>query len=79
MLHGLWTPVPDPGIGPTPLHWKRGILTTGPPEKPPNGHVLTNSSASIISSGKNELVLPLRWRISVSLSPCSWLFNPFFG
>ena len=24
---------PRPGIKPTPLHWKRGVLTTGPPGK----------------------------------------------
>lgn len=44
---------PIQGLGLHSRHW---------PEKSPNGHVLTNPSASIISSGKNELVLPLRWK-----------------
>ena len=78
MLHGLWTPVPHPGIGPTPPALKHGVLTTGPPEKSPDCHVLTDSSASIISSGKNELVLPLRWK-NVSGIVTMQLALLFFG
>ena len=29
--------VPQSGIEPMPLQWKLGVLTTGPPEKSPDG------------------------------------------
>ena len=34
VLHGMLD-LPQPGIEPMSLHWEHGILTTGPPDKPP--------------------------------------------
>ena len=33
LLWMRWRLLPDEGSSPRPLHWKRGVLTTGPPEK----------------------------------------------
>ena len=38
---GLWDlKVPNQGSNPCPLQWKRGVLTTGPPEESPGAHPL---------------------------------------
>ena len=35
MPHGMWNLSSLPGIEPLPLHWKHGILISGPPGKSP--------------------------------------------
>ena len=30
---GTWDPIPHQGSNPSPLHWKHGVLVTGPPKK----------------------------------------------
>ena len=55
--------VPGPGIEPVPLQWKRGVLTTGPPEKSSN-HFFNPAFFFF------NLVLP-----ALGLRCCVWAFS----
>ena len=52
----MWDLVSQPGIKPIPLHWKRGVLATGPP-----GKSLLVRFLKIKGNGNNELQA-CQWR-----------------
>ena len=55
--------LPDQGLNPCPLHWKYGVLTTGPPGSPPPGPVEASLTLLFLSPLESQpSANPLRSR-----------------